>query len=274
MSTLFRPFESKDAAQAYERGTAVRSALLGNATTRMLDVARLRPGSLVLDVGTGPGVTAVLAAGRVQPGGHVLAIDASPGMVEQASARARDSSLDNIEVRLMDGARLELDDATLDAVIGRNVMQFLPQWPEPLRGFCRALRPGGRLSFLVWAPKELNRYFDLPIAVAEEERLLRLPSTALRTAFVLSEVDFAYQLESAGFLEARVEDVAGEVRTDNRESLLEYLREGPICRAIVGELKAEEQAGFDGALVRAIERFRENGGYRVESVSRVVSGTR
>src|SRR5437773_10432448 len=90
------------------------------------------PGSQVLDVGTGTGDTALLAAERVGPAGHVLAIDASPEMVQQAVGKVRKSGLDNVDVQVMDGARLSLADVSRDAVIGRNAMQFLPGWPLPL----------------------------------------------------------------------------------------------------------------------------------------------
>jgi len=49
----------------------------------------------------------------------------------------------------MHGSDRRLKEASVDAVIGRNAMQFLPGWPRPLRGFDRVLRPGGRLAFVV-----------------------------------------------------------------------------------------------------------------------------
>src|SRR5437763_1406450 len=145
MGPPYQPFEQRDAVIAWERRAGVRAALLAEATTLMLDSARLGLGSQVLDVGTGTGDTALLAAERVGPAGHVLAIDASPAMVEQAVGKVRKSGLDKVDVQVMDGARLSLPDGSRDAVIGRNAMQFLPGWPLPLMGFHRVLRQGGRL---------------------------------------------------------------------------------------------------------------------------------
>ena len=125
----YQPFEQREAVIAWERRAGVRAALLAEATTRMLDSALLGPRSQVLDVGTGTGDTALLAAERVGPAGHVLAIDASPEMVEQAIGKVRKAGLDNVDVQVMDGARLALPDVSRDAVIGRNAMQFLPGWP-------------------------------------------------------------------------------------------------------------------------------------------------
>ena len=76
MGPPYQPFEQRDVVIAWERRAGVRAALLAEATTRMLDSARLGLRSQVLDVGTGTGDTALLAAERVGSAGHVLAIDA------------------------------------------------------------------------------------------------------------------------------------------------------------------------------------------------------
>jgi len=83
-------------------------------------------------------------------------------MLEVAANAARDQGLTNLETRQMDGANLVVDQP-FDAVISRNAMQFLPEWPAPLAGIRAALRPGGCLSFLVWGPIAENPYAALPL---------------------------------------------------------------------------------------------------------------
>jgi len=274
VSTPYQPFESRDTVLAYQRGNELRSRLLGDATRRMLERARLRAGSRVLDVGTGPGITAVLAAEKVRPGGSVMAIDASDEMIVQATARVRESGLDHIEIRRMDGSALELVDQSFDAIIGRNSMQFLREWPNPLRGFLRVLRPGGWLSFLVWDIRELNRYFSLPATVAIELGLLRVPMDALRVAYGLSHAPLETQLQDAGFQDVRIEQVRGEVLTNDRELLLAYCRDSPGYQLIIGELNDEEKARYDTGVADGLELFRDGAGYRIETMSRVASGRR
>lgn len=274
MANAYHPFESTDDAAAYKRGNEFRSKLLGDATNRMLDRARLQAGSRVLDIGTGPGATALLAGERLKPGGQVLAIDVSAAMVEQATASVRQSGLENIEVRLMDAATLELPEASIDAIISRNSFQFLPNWPQPLLGFHRVLRPGGWLSFMVWDVRELNPFFSLPATVAIEANLLRLPREALRAAFGLSKAPLEQQLRDAGFEHVSVEQVRSDVLMQDSEAPLAYIRDNPGYRMIAGELTDREQGDYDAAVRAALERFREGDRYRITSVSRVASGSR
>jgi SAM-dependent methyltransferase len=175
----------------------------------------------------------------------------------------------------MDGARLELPDACVDAVIGRNAMQFLPNWPEPLEGFRRVLRPGGRLSFIVWAPKEVNSFFQLPITVAQENGWMRLAASSLELPYRLADANrLKGELEAAGFRDAAIERIVGEAKLDDAASLARYLRDGPMYRNNCDLLDEEDRSRFEHALDAAIERFREGDGYRVQATSHLASGTR
>src|SRR5207247_3002121 len=225
----YQPFEQREAVIAWERRAGVRAALLAEATTRMLDSALLGPRSQVLDVGTGTGDTALLAAEHVGPAGHVLAIDASPEMVEQAIGKVRKAGLDNVDVQVMDGARLALPDVSRDAVIGRNAMQFLPGWPLPLMGFNRVLRRGGRLAFIVWGPPEENPYFHLPVSLAREHGWMRAPREALETPYRLADADRLHaDLTTAGLREVAVAGVAVAVQMLEAVPLASYRRARPI----------------------------------------------
>jgi ubiquinone/menaquinone biosynthesis C-methylase UbiE len=248
---------------------------MAEATGRMLDAAQIGAGSHVLDVGTGTADTALLAAERMGATGRVIAIDASTVMVEQALNNVRKAGAANVEVRHMDGADLELDDASVDAVIGRNAMQFLPDWPRPLDGFRRVLRDGGRLAFIVWAPVELNPYFQLPVTVAQEHGWMRVPAAQLATPYSLDDAArLRSNLGSAGFREVSVERVIGKVEMADGATLVTYLRDSPMFHSNYDELDDADRAAFDAALTAAIERFRNADGYRVQATSLLAAARR
>jgi len=265
-------FGSAEAAAAWRRGAAQRAQFLLPVTQQMLDEARIGPGSRVLDVGTGTGDTALLAAEQVGPTGRVIAIDASPQMLDVATEAAREAGPDNVEFRRMDGGRLTLEAASVDAVIGRHAMQFLDDWPAPLAGFQRVLRPGGRLSFIIWGPTAENPFMALPVAIPME--LGWTAATAVATPFALSDGHrLQQQLVSAAFDEVQVERVAFEVRMPADAALANRL-DSPMSRAVISDSSPEQRAAFQQAMRSAVERMRDGDGVVVAGVTLLASATR
>ena len=91
-------------------------------------MARIGPGSRVLDVAGGSGEPALSAAARVGATGYVLSTDISANLVclatENAQARGLDAA--RFEARVMDGERLGLPDASFDAALSRLGLIYFP----------------------------------------------------------------------------------------------------------------------------------------------------
>lgn len=115
-------------AGAYDRNRAVQIC-----ATRLLELAALQPGERVLDVACGTGNVALAAAGAVGPGGRVVGIDLTEGMLNQARRKAKERALTNIEFLIADAERLDLQDATFDAVTCGLGLQFVPNPPRAAR---------------------------------------------------------------------------------------------------------------------------------------------
>lgn len=114
---------------------------------RLVDRVAPGAGEHVLDVGCGLGAVLFAAAEQVGPSGRALGIDIAPAMVEQARRRSVELGTDHVEVRVMDGERPSLPEASFDVVTGSYSVIFLPDAPAALGLYARLLRPRGRIAF-------------------------------------------------------------------------------------------------------------------------------
>jgi SAM-dependent methyltransferase len=120
--------------------------LLSPFTERLLVDAGITKGMRVLDVGCGPGSVSLLAAKLVGPEGSVLGVDTNGGALQLAEARARDAGVGHVAFRVADLRDLTLD-AKFDAIIGRLILQHLPEPAAVLRRLTSQLRRGGVVAF-------------------------------------------------------------------------------------------------------------------------------
>ena len=111
-----------------------------------LAMAALRPGEVVLDIGSGGGIDAFLAARRVGPGGHVYGVDMTPAMLEKARQTAQQAGIANVEFRQGYAEELPLPDHSVDVVISNCVINLTEDKGRAFNEACRVLRPGGRLE--------------------------------------------------------------------------------------------------------------------------------
>jgi len=109
-------------------------------------IASLRPGDVVLDLGSGGGFDAFLAAREVGPEGRVIGVDMTPSMISKARANADRGNFGNVEFRLGEIEYLPVADAAVDVIISNCVINLSPEKVRVFRESFRVLRRGGRLA--------------------------------------------------------------------------------------------------------------------------------
>ncbi|WP_210504084.1 class I SAM-dependent methyltransferase [Nocardioides xinjiangensis] len=285
MTTTFDPVAFKattrtqweQAADAWHRWGPAIEDWLGAATRQMLDDVRLRPGSAVLDVAAGAGGQSLAAARRVGPSGRVLATDISPAILEHAAAVAAAEGLTQVVTLEADGEDLAgVADRSFDAAISRVGLIYFPDQHRALSEIHRVLRPGGRLSAVVYSTPDRNGFFSLPVGIIRRIADLPAPQPGLPGPFSLAApgvAEAAYA--AAGFEDVTVTAVPSPVRMASARECVRFEHES--FGALHQMLSAVTQADRDAAwreIEEALEQFEGPDGFVGPCEMLVVSGTR
>ncbi len=141
----------------YDLHTRLMGLGVNRSNSRMIvEMAQIKPGEKVLDVGCGTGNLTLTAKSYVGESGIVYGIDASPEMIEEAQKKAKRSGYNNSEVVFEVGLieKIPYPNATFDVVINRLVIHHLPD-DLKRQGFAeifRVLKPGGRIFIADFNP--------------------------------------------------------------------------------------------------------------------------
>ena len=120
-----------------------------------------RTGDTVLELAAGAGDTGFEAAAIVGERGRLISTDFSPAMLEAARRRGAELGVGNVEYRVIDAERIELDDDSVDGVLCRFGYMLMADPAAALAETRRVLRPGGRLALAVWGAPERNPFFGI-----------------------------------------------------------------------------------------------------------------
>ena len=119
---------------------------LAPVTERFLREAGLGPGQRVLDVGAGVGDVTILLSHLVGPTGEVVAVERDARSIDRAKTRVVEAGLQNVTFTHTDIAQFS-SDTLFDALVGRYILQFLPDPVGTLRSLSNIVRPGGVVAF-------------------------------------------------------------------------------------------------------------------------------
>jgi ubiquinone/menaquinone biosynthesis C-methylase UbiE len=191
--------------------------------------AALRPGEVVLDLGSGAGNDVFIARREVGAEGRVIGVDMTPDMIARARANAAKLGYDNVEFRLGEIEHLPVDAGSVDIVISNCVLNLLPDKAPAFTEMFRVLRPGGRFCV-----SDIVATGELPAPVREAAVLY-----VGCVAGALPETEYLRLIGEAGFSTVRIVEARSIALPDE---------------ALAAHMSAEELAAFraSGTALRSV----------------------
>jgi arsenite methyltransferase len=221
-----------DAAQMQQvPGEALQASLgCGNPTA----LAKLNPGEIVLDLGSGGGIDVLLSAGRVGPTGKAYGLDMTDEMLALANENKRKAGAENVEFLRGEIENIPLPDNSVDVIISNCVINLSADKDRVLREAFRVLKPGGRFAVSdVVTRGEVD-------AQIRQNMLLWVGCVA----GALEENEYRDKLVAAGFEQVEIEPTRVYRLADAREFLSEKGLD-------VDALALQVEGKFMSAFVRA-----------------------
>ena len=220
-------------------------------TEVMLEAAQVRPGMLVLDLGSGTGEPALTLAAAVGPDGHVTATDLVPEMLAAAEEKARAQGLRNLSMQQAEAEALPFPDQQFDMVTCRLSVMHFANPAQALREAHRVLRPGRRAVFVAWGPLEDNAFQLAMLGPFIQRGLVPRPALGAANPFQFAAPGtLAAVMEAAGF--QQVHEDARRVTMpwpgSVEECMTSYAEWGPAFRRILEHTPHEQR---DEALAEA-----------------------
>jgi SAM-dependent methyltransferase len=242
----------------------------------MIELGKLTVGSRVLEVAAGAGEPACTFAQIVGPTGYVLATDLAPNLVEITRRAAAEQGLTQVEARVMDGERLDLPDASFDAVTSRVGLIYFPNQHRALTESHRVLRVGGRVVACVYATAAANQFFSIPIGIIRRRAQLPPPLPGQPGPFSLGDpgvLEAAYA--RAGFQDIDSRRIDAPLRMDSVEEYLRFAHEsfGALHQMLAGVPEAERRSIWD-EIHQELRQFEGPDGFTGPCELIVAAGTK
>ena len=158
-------------------------------------LAELKPGEVVLDLGSGGGIDVLLSARRVGPAGKAYGLDMTDEMLELARENQRKSGVHNVEFLKGEIEHIPLPDNSVDVIISNCVINLSGDKDRVIREAFRVLKPGGR-----FAVSDMVVRGELPAEIRDD-----VDSWVGCIAGALEESEYRAKLSAAGFSSIDVE---------------------------------------------------------------------
>jgi ubiquinone/menaquinone biosynthesis C-methylase UbiE len=236
--------------------------ITGRVNAWLVEKADPQPGQTLLDIAAGTGDLGFAVAERVGEGGHVISSDFSPNMIDVARRNGEARGLTQVEYRVLDAEKMDLDDDRVDGVVCRWGYMLMADPAAAFKETRRVLRDGGPLAFAVWTTSDRNPWAAIPAMTLVQRGHMPPPEPGAPGIFAMGDPGRIRELlTQAGFAEPDLEEIAFEFRYAGFDDLWDTLVRiaGQLARAINALPDAERQA-TRAAIVQNVEPYRNQDG--------------
>jgi arsenite methyltransferase len=199
-------------------------------------LAKLNPGEVVLDLGSGGGIDVLLSARRVGPTGKAYGLDMTDEMLALANENKHKAGAENVEFLKGEIENIPLPDNSVDVIISNCVINLSADKDKVLREAFRVLKPGGR-----FAVSDVVTRGAIPNEIRQKVLLW-----VGCIAGALDETEYKSKLKAAGFEQVDVEPTRVYKVDDARE----FLSSAGID---VDGIASQVDEKFMSAFVRAVK---------------------
>lgn len=229
-----------------------------------------RSGETVLELGAGTGDTGFEAAAILGEEGRLISTDFSADMVEVARRHGAELGLQNVDHRVLDAERMDLDSDSVDGVLAQSTYMLMADPAAALAETRRVLRAGGRLALAVWGTPESNPWASIGGMILVERGHLPPPEPGTPGIFSMASDERTRSLlEDAGFGSVRTEEVPVSFAFRDIDDYERWTLDvaGPFAMVLAG-LPEDEREVIKARLEGAFVPFAvDSGGYEIPGVA-------
>ncbi|RXK48747.1 arsenite methyltransferase [Aquirufa rosea] len=185
--------------------------------------AQIKPGDVVVDLGSGAGNDCFIARHEVGETGKVIGIDFTPQMIDRARTNAEIRGFNNVEFRLGDIENMPISSNVADVIVSNCVLNLVPNKAAVFKDIFRVLKPGGHFSI-----SDIVLVGELPMGLQKEAEMY-----AGCVSGAIQKADYLGLIQANGFVDMQIQKEKAIVIP--KDILSQYLSESEIQEFQSGE---------------------------------------